>query len=180
MLNWKLGAVCALAAAVVATSRSSESRGPALLALHIVPTRHDDKIGRSIELYGQGRHFHVVVTNVSDRPLRLWRDWCSWGYFALSFVATGEDGRRVTIRKKDREWSKNFPDSILVPPGEHLVLEVSFDDSIWQDTPLPEPSRSRAVKLQAVYEIQPDEETAKRGVWTGQVRSTSETYTLWR
>lgn len=59
-----------------------EPQAPPLLAVRIVSTKHHEKIGRTIELYQPSQHFDVVVTNVSDRPVRLWREWCRWGYFS--------------------------------------------------------------------------------------------------
>jgi len=160
--------------------RADEPKAPRLLALRIVPSRFHEKIGRAIELYGSSQHFHVVITNVSDQPVRLWREWCSWGYFSLSFVATDEDGKSVTVSKKSRAWKKNFPDATIVPPGDHMVFEVTFEDAIWQNSPLPEQGRSRTVKLKAAYEVKGDEEAEKLAVWTGRVSSPEETYTLWR
>jgi hypothetical protein len=159
---------------------ADEPKTADILAVRIVPTGYHEKTGRAIEVYGPSQHFHVVVTNVSDRPVKLWRDWCSWGYFSLSFVATGEDGKPVTVGKKLREWMKNFPDATIVPPGDHMVFEVALDDDVWKDPPLPERGQSRTVRLRAVYTIRNDQEAEKFGVWTGRVSSPEETYTLWK
>ena len=48
----------------------------------------------AIPVHGEQRplnkneHFHVLVTNTSDKPLRLWTDRFSWGYDNLSFEQT--------------------------------------------------------------------------------------------
>ena len=140
---------------------------PEALVLRIVPSHFHERTRRAIVLYGSSQHFDVVITNVSDQPVRLWREWCSWGYFSLSFVATDEDGKSVAASKKLRGWDKNYPDATIVPPGDHMVFEVTFEDAIWQNSPLPERGRSRTVKLRAEYEVKGDEKAEKLAVWTG-------------
>ena len=46
-----------------------------VLAVRIVLTAFRERTGRSIE----SDRWHVVITNVSEKPIRLWREWCSWG-----------------------------------------------------------------------------------------------------
>lgn len=161
---------------------AAEGSGPAL-AVRIVPTSFREESRRSIELYRPESHFHVVVTNISTRPVRLWKEWCSWGYFNLSFVVIGRDGRTLTVKKKNRGWDKNYPDSTIVPPGEHVVYEVAFDDERWIDPPLPPATglrEPRWVKMKAVYEVGADEQARKHGVWTGRITSPEETYLIYR
>src|SRR5689334_7045545 len=80
------------------------------LSVQIVPTGARGS-ERSIELYQPGAHFHVTLTNKTKQPIRLWKEWCSWGYFNLSFEARGADGKVTRIHKRDRGWDKNFADS---------------------------------------------------------------------
>jgi hypothetical protein len=148
--------------------------------MRIVPTGRREVDRPVIELYRASSHFHVVVTNVSGEPVRLWKEWCSWGYFNLSFVATAEGGRPVTVVKQPRGWDKNYPDWEVVPPGGHHVREVTFDPATWPDVPLPEPNRSKPVRMKAVFSIRPDNEAKEHGVWTGQVSSPEELYTIWK
>jgi hypothetical protein len=173
-----LGAVCVFSAALSVSGGTAEPPA-APLTLRIVPSRNDEATGRSIGLSARPPQFHVVVTNTSDRPVRLWREWCSWGYFNLSFVVTRDGGRPVTVRKKPRGWDRNFPDATLVPPGEHMVWDVTFEDSTWQDCPVPTPGKPQTVTMKAVYEIRPDKEAEAVHVWTGRVSSPSDSYTLW-
>jgi hypothetical protein len=161
-------------------NRPGESAQMSLLAVRVVPTSYREKTGRAIELYRPSQHFHVVVTNVSDEPIRLWREWCSWGYFNLSFEVTNGDGRPIAVRKRDRAWDKNYPDWEIIPPGGHQVWDVTFDPTTWKDSPLPETPGSRAVSMRAIYGIRPDKETKEYGIWTGQVSSPEESYKLWK
>jgi hypothetical protein len=160
-----LGLLVVIGRAVVPTA-------PPTLAVRIIPTRFDEDNRPVIELAQHSPHFDVVVTNVSDKPVRLWREWCSWGYFSLSFLVTGEDGKPVVVRKDHlRAWTKNFADASTVAPGGQMGFEVKFDDRVWQDFPLPAKGQSRSVLLKAVYAVTSDHWSEKCGVWTGQVSS---------
>ena len=52
------------------------------------------------------------------------------------------------VRKVPKSWRKNYPDC-AVPPGDHMVFEVSFDTGTWDKPPLPEKGKSREVKMSA-------------------------------
>jgi len=161
---------------LIHSTSAAPAREP--LAVRIVPTRHDETSGRGIELRVPPNHFQVVVTNVSNQNLRLWREWCSWGYFNLSFEATDQNGRTVTVSKREQGWDKNFPDPILVLPGEHLVYEVSFDEDKWKNSPTVGLKGVKTIKMQAIFEIKPDKHALEKEVWTGRVTSPTNSYTL--
>jgi len=150
------------------------------LSIRIVPSAVSEKGGRTITLFDKAQHFHVVLTNVSKKPMRLWREWCSWGYSNLSFAATDQGGKTTMVTKAPRGWDKNFPDFTIVSPGDHLVVDVTFEPTIWQAAPLPVPGKARTVSLRAVFEIKEDAQTKRNDVWTGKVSSPDETYTLFR
>ena len=90
-------AFASLAAASLTVAAEPQS-GP--LAVRIVPMHTEENGHRSIELYMPSQHFYVVVTNVSREPLKLWREWCSWGYSNLSFQTIGPAGKTILIKKK--------------------------------------------------------------------------------
>jgi hypothetical protein len=161
-------------------NRAAEPAAVAAVAVRIVPTSYREKGGGVIDLRGPSAHFHVVVTNVSGEPIRLWKEWCSWGYFDLSFQVTDEAGFSVKVEKNNRAWTKNFPDTEIIPPGGHHLQEVTFDPTDWAGLPPPEANRRKAVRMKAIYDIRPDGETKEHGVWTGQVSSPEESYELWR
>lgn len=143
------------------------------ISVRIVPTSHREKTGRAI-----GGRFHVVVTNVSPRPIRLWRDWCSWGYFNLSFVGTERDGKAFTVKRKLRGWDKNYPDWMMIAPGDHMVHDVFFQDGTWEYDPAPTVGRLWRVRLRAEFEVPADDQTKEHGVWTGRVASPDDVYLM--
>src|SRR5215475_3831929 len=104
------------------------------VAIAIPQNRHGE---RTVNLSFLDRErFHVIITNTSHKPQRIWQEWCSWGYHALSFQLTDESGRTWTARKKLRAWSRNYPDYWTSGPQGSLVLDVAlFDSDIWGYSP---------------------------------------------
>jgi len=167
-----------IASAVLASSAQDDAA--VSLSLRIVPTSFTGTGARAITLIDPSQHFAVVLTNVGKSPVRVWRETCSWGYSNLSFEVQDQDGSLVTVTRRQRPWEKNFQDWMVLPPGDHLVFDVTFDATTWQHAPLPEPGRQRTVGLRAVYESADGKEARANKVWSGKVVSPQNPYTLFR
>lgn len=128
---------------------------------------------RSIQYTGEHSHFSVVLRNESEQPLRLWREWCSWGYFALRFMAIDQDGKEHKISKAPRRWSANNPDFEEIDPGECVVREVFFGKKDWEPFPRGKDRAGNLLQLQAIYEVELDKHATELGVWTGKIESPS-------
>jgi hypothetical protein len=130
---------------------------------------------RSLTVLDAGTHFHVVLLNHGDKPVRLWDEWCSWGAGNLRLEMTLPDGKRLTVRKQPQEYSKNFPSWSTLGPGEATVREVyplaTQAGRAWDGFPKVGPGRTLRVKLRAVFEVPRDADTEQRGVWSGRVES---------
>jgi hypothetical protein len=84
---------------------------------------------RSIYYRDKTTHFHVIVSNTSDKPQRIWREQFSWGYYGLSFEFTDEHGKKSTANKKKvLSWNHNFPDWWILETLESIVLNLYFAD----------------------------------------------------
>ena len=172
--------VIGLAAMLMAAASLAEDKARDPLAVRIVPTRTSEEGVRSICLYQPADHFVVVVTNQSNEPIRLWREWCSWGWDTLTFRVTDGNGKTTDVRKGDREWSANYPEATLLQPGDHMVFDVAFDQETWRDAPLPGKGNSREIRMKAVFRIPADEQTREHKVWTGELASPEAAYTISR
>lgn len=170
---------CCLAVAFACRIQADEPKQWPALSVRIVPDRAGDG-GRSITLWRPSSRFSVVLTNLSDKPVRLWREWCSWGYFALSFVVNDDAGKATVVKKAGRGWDKNYPDWTQLDPGDSMVFEVTFGENTWENAPLPAPGKSLKVRMKAVYEVREDEESKKLNVWTGKVESPELAFTIYR
>jgi hypothetical protein len=167
------GASLAAASAFAA----EEKPGPGLSVAIAVGKRSG--MSRSIEYRDAQSHFHVVLRNDNDKPLRVWREWCSWGYFCLTFQATTADGKTHTMKKAPQDWSKNYPDFEELSPGECVVREVFYGSAAWENFPRNPAGDPHQLKLQAIYEVTPDDESGKAGVWTGKVESPELEVAVW-
>ncbi len=123
-------------------------------------------------------HFHVLLTNRSQEPVRLWQEWCSWGYSCLQFEIVCPDGSRHMIKKGPASWTRNFPDYVILQPNASVVWDVNFNTNTWEDLAWLPNDRTLQVKMRAIYSAaKPDDEISKvtgenhMGVWTGEAKS---------
>ncbi|MCP5424539.1 MAG: hypothetical protein H6970_05670 [Gammaproteobacteria bacterium] len=157
------------------TASAQEVNHSDLSATIAVPL-HDGS--RMIDLYSPDNHFHVILSNHSDTVLHLWREWCSWGHYNLSFEITDEQGKTWIVSKQDKNWTKNFPDFLELSPAESLVFDVNFNPKIWKDSPISGASGSKKVVMRAIYRVEASDESKKAGVWTGEIASPAQEYVL--
>ncbi len=160
------------------------------ISLNVQATQRDDSSlsifiavsakhgSRTIELYSPSSHFHILITNTSTHDIKLWHEWSSWGHANLRFEVTDEKGKSWFVNKKDKKWTKNFPDVITLSPDESHVMQVDFNPQYWKNSPLLESSESQKLKIRAIYEIKETDESKKLDIWTGTVVSAVQNYTL--
>jgi len=132
-----------------------------------------------IEYREASSHFHVVLTNTSAKPLKIWADSNSWGYDALSFRLT-RDGQALEAKKPPANFTRNVPKSITLAVGRAHVIDVYFaDPKQWTGFALPANGEAQ-VGLCADFNVKASEEALKYGVWTGSISSECLTVTLAR
>jgi len=148
------------------------------LSLTIAVPIHNGQ--RTIQVGRQATRFNVIIENLSEHRVNLWREWCSWGYFNLRFQFTDEKGIMWIAKKKEKDWEKNFPDFVSVDPRDKLVIDVTFNPDIWKNILPPDAGRSRTVSIVAIYESEDSDDAKKRGVWSGHLVSDKREYTLVR
>lgn len=103
-------------------------------SLEIVPTDVSHK-GDTIRCDSATPAFFVILTNKSNHDLVIWKEWCSWGWFNLTFEVTRADGRGFTLQKGGRGWMFNTPDPYLVKPNCHYVWAVTLAKPDWEGFP---------------------------------------------
>ena len=162
----------------VLTAHAAES--PLSISI-AVPIHHDQ---RTIYFdHTSKAHFPVVITNISTEPVKFWREWCSWGYFALSFEITDEHGKTWAASKYNSKtgkpiyWNRNFPDFWTIQPKESLVIDVLFADTeIWGGFPLNPEGHPHFFTMRVICAVRSEEHSKKLGVWTGQIMSEPQKY----
>lgn len=142
--------------------------------LQIVPNR----VTQEKQIIDTASPFHVVLTNTSASDLSVWREWCSWGYYCLSFTISIPDGTVFQIKKRPQNWNRNGPDAYLVRPGQHFIWDVRFDDKTWEG--FPKVWKNVDVKIEANFSNEKDEESETHKIWTGLISSQPMPVTLYR
>ena len=149
--------------------------GQAPFSISVVPTKSSEEpFGRRITMAKEApRFFYVILSNISKKPQAVFEDWNSWGYQAVSFEIETSDGHKFTVSHKLEPFTRNFPSVFLIPPGEHMVYRISFDDR-WEATPsIPMAVQTPIeITIKAIYELRPTPESVQEKVWAGRVEST--------
>jgi hypothetical protein len=112
----------------------------------------------------------VVLTNVSKETQPIFEGWNSWGYQAISLEITMPDGKKAILSVSDQDFTRNFPSTFHILPGEHQVFPIRLDKS-WEMNPSITFALETAITLKAIYEITESPESKKQHVWTGRVES---------
>ena len=53
--------------------------------------------------------FHVLLTNRSNKPVRVWQEWNYWGYYCLQIEIVEQNGTKHLLKKKPINWYNNAP-----------------------------------------------------------------------
>ncbi|MGD0941639.1 MAG: hypothetical protein ABR905_18235 [Terracidiphilus sp.] len=116
--------------------------------------------------------FYVILTNISNQPQIAFEDWNSWGYQAISSEIESADGKKISLARKPHGFTRNFPSTFLIPPGEHMVYPIRLNDEWDALSSIPLAVQTPIeITLSAIYEVDPTPESASEKVWTGRVES---------
>ncbi|HWB59577.1 MAG TPA: hypothetical protein VG733_08795 [Chthoniobacteraceae bacterium] len=177
-----LACAVVLAAVIVPRrSRADAAPGPGITIAIAAPAfgPGDDR-PREIPVNSKS-HFHVVITNVSDKIQRVEMEGSSDGDEALSFEITDENGKKTIVHRAMMEYGKNMLHWWVLQPGECVVTDVDVMGNEWQPG-FPHPDHygaSETVTMSAIFEFKTGAYAEKEGLWTGRVTSKPEKYTFW-
>ncbi|MFT3881676.1 MAG: ankyrin repeat domain-containing protein [Gemmatales bacterium] len=127
----------------------------------------------------------VVITNTSDKPIRLWKHNIKNGYYQLTFqFINARTGEKHLVSKREIEgdeyWKlRNHGDdrdseTVTIAPKATKNIEVTFSGYTWGHnmwTGLPSPNIADHYRLTAQFESKPGPDAVKQSVWTGTVSS---------
>ena len=200
-----MGAACSQAAPVVAPDAAlpAESNG---LKVSIAPTSTNDNSDLSIALHRGDPHLNVVLQNTSDKPIRVYQDWNSWGYSNLTLQVTAIDGKTLDkplkIERGPGIWFANIASTDVINAGETIVREVrlnlppeifdatkpaTVDNSVTRlrlyfGFPFPPPDNFRTLTIRALFsndDAKGDVGKNAKQVWTGQIASPLKDYRVY-
>jgi hypothetical protein len=142
----------------------------------IVPTRSASD-SRVITIASQKPdEFHVVLTNISNEPQPVWETWNSWGSRTISFEFQFGNNPPILVARGPETFTRNFPSTFLIPPGEHKVYPIRLDK--WWDVRSVPKSTETLVSVKAIYQVPNTPEAVEYHVWTGRAESGSYQFTL--
>ena len=120
----------------------------------------------------EGGRVWLTLRNKSDRELRIFQFWNSWGYWTVSFRvrdrATGRVG--VLARKRGVSFTRNFPAYFTIPARGQFEKEIDLRDKSWV---LPDwlDLDKGSYLLQAQLTIEDSAEARQHGVFVGHLAS---------
>ena len=148
-----------------------------------VDPKHDDfevllsSSKGAISCFHHPSQFFVILKNKTKSPKRLFEYWNSWGYQNISFYFYTDKGAHV-INRKEQDFTRNFPSTYEIPPGETMVFPLTFNESWDELSDIPEGESK--VRIQVVYTCNPTFEAKEEKAWTGIVASKVYEVTFWR
>ena len=125
---------CSKPVGTLAGGMPNPSPGTPPLALSIVPSEQflDQPDNNGNRVIYAGQTFYVVLTNVSDKPVPIFEEWSSWGFFNISFEAVTAGGKTVKLAKGGISvWGINAPAIFSIPPGGHFIFAEQFFKERW-------------------------------------------------
>ena len=145
--------------------------------LSVVPSRSSPQARTIAIAEDKPDEFYVVLSNISTDAQPVFETWNSWGYRTVSFEFTTPDGKKVVVSKRPQDFTRNFPSTFLIPPGEHQVYAVRLD-KWWETRPKLTADAETTITLKAIYQVSATPESTKHKVWTGRVESKAYSLTL--
>ncbi len=172
-----IAAIVAISYLLLPRQANTDTKEDANFSVSIAVPLNSDGV-RKINVRDEGSHFHVVVTNESDKETRLWEPWNSWGCQNLQFEVLDDAGNHIHSITYAQTWfTRNSPSCITLAPGDHHVFEINFRGA-WRDSFLAAAmmGSQSCLHLRAVYQISPTKESDQHRVWTGRVQSSVNKY----
>jgi hypothetical protein len=158
------------AATFLLLSATEQAYSSEALSVAIVPAQSTASGQIIATALNRPRPFYVVVSNSSKSPTSIWEYWNSWGYQSISFEVTLPDGKSLLLSRREEIFTRNFPSSFLVAPGEAQVFPIELD-SHWENQKALFGNCDKQVKLRATFHIEPSNDATTHQVWSGSAQS---------
>ena len=171
----------------LAAIKSCAAQSQPELILTIVPASYSSGVSKKAYIsFDHTNHFHVLLTNNSSGPIKLFEEWNSWGYYGLSFEITYSDGRKVQSARERRGCDKNFPSTVTIAPHGYYIFDVNFNndskkDYVWVNSVRSEKRSDDGThcSMRAIYFIESSSASIEEHAWTGTITSEIRPYTIW-
>jgi ankyrin repeat protein len=174
MMRIRFALVLCVSLAPISPVAAQSTSGAAKSELQIALVVPKDEAGKPYIPHAD--ELTLLLTNRSDKPIRIWDPWCNAVADAVSFRVIDSNGNSrplhepVPRSEEEREYADLFDISLIragtLAPGSNFTWRVYFG------RPLPVvPNAEEPVTVTAILQIKPDANTKQHGVWTGRVES---------
>jgi hypothetical protein len=125
-----------------------------------------------LKLKIQSDHLDVIMDNPSSQGLKVWEFGNSWGWFSITVhLKIGLNKTDYTIKRVEREWTRNFPSSFIIPAGGEHLLELDLLDGWWDFGEEISQFKNKPVSVSVKYKVDPTPESTQFGVFVGEAQS---------
>lgn len=115
-------------------------------------------------------HLHYLLF-WKESGVKVYQDWNSWGYYERSLVGTDASNRAYELARRQTGFTKNYPSTDALNPGEFLITDLYPCDGSWYVSPKLSVGKGAILRLAGRFRISADGDAAKHGVWTGEIQS---------
>ena len=153
----------------------------AALSMRVVGNHHRGNHTKpQIQITRPSSHFHVVITNQSNRNVRLWEAWNSWGHASLTFDVLDKTGKSLgMIEKIPFSQAVDIPTYLELSPKQHHVIDVYLNPTKWEIPVDPVVLRKQqGNQIVARYVSNNSAESKQYDVWTGFIEARPSDITL--
>lgn len=112
----------------------------------------------------------VVLINRGNKNVYLWKLGNSWGDETLSFEVT-RDGQIQRVVRKQQEYTRNVPSSVLIAPSGSYEIPFDFGDGSWEPKAVIDRLGAPDTRLTAIYHVGKSPEAVFHNIWMGRLRS---------
>jgi len=116
----------------------------------------------------ESRRLIVSGLNVSLQEVRLWQLENSWGWNTLSLeVKSQRTNETLLIQRRAREWTRNGPWFLRVPPAAEWQWGLDLNDGWWRIPPQVAQVREDPLEVEVILRIPRTPEAEQLGVVIG-------------
>jgi hypothetical protein len=176
---------CLWACLTLFTAQSAEGTSPPLKVIIEIPQMCNWQTGQPLfipqlsdipksPILDSESHFHVLVKNISSKPVYIFNEDNSEGCRALSLEITEADGTKIVLCNQPISWTTNMIATERLDPGECQIREIyyatnSSNGHRWSAFP---PPANSEITLRAIFEqIRPKWAVSNTLIWWGKVES---------
>jgi hypothetical protein len=81
--------------------------------------------------------FFVILKNDTNNNIYIGEEQFTIGYYniELEIIRRNKPDTRITLKKREGLWHRNFTSLLIIPPHAMLAYPISLDKGIWEGLP---------------------------------------------